>query len=198
MPKKKAASSKKVVKRVSRTRNDDNLGLNSIPQKISERVLHLRGEQVLLDSLLAELYGLPTGELNRAVKRNEKRFPSDFMFQLTSEEWENLKCQSGISSLELRSETSASNSNLGGHGGRRTAPYVFTEQGVAMLSSVLNSPRAIEVNIAIMRTFVQIRRLMSSNKLLEDKILKLEKKYDGQFKAVFDVIGKILRNELPE
>lgn len=114
------------------------------------------------------------------------------MFQMNRKEWENLKCQIGISN------SSEKGNPLTGHGGRRTRPYVFTEQGVAMLSSVLNSQRAIEVNIAIMRTFVQIRQLMSSNQLLEEKILALEKKYDGKFKAIFDVIGKILRNELPE
>lgn len=144
------------------------------------RLVHIvRGERVLLDSDLARLYGVNTGALNRAVKRNGERFPDDFMFMLTSQEWEALKCQIGIS-------------NSRGRGGRRIRPYAFTEQGVAMLSSVLRSPRAVEVNIAIMRTFVELRRLMDSNRQLARKIEAMEKKYDEQFAVVFDAIKRLI------
>jgi hypothetical protein len=128
-----------------------------------EPLVHLvRGEKVLFDEDLAALYRVKTGALNRAVRRNRQRFPEDFMFQLTVQEWENLKRQIGISSF--------------GYGGRRTVPHAFTEQGIAMLSSVLRSPRAVEVNIAIMRTFVQLRRLMDSNRQLARKIEAMEKR----------------------
>ncbi|MFK7912195.1 MAG: ORF6N domain-containing protein [Akkermansiaceae bacterium] len=148
-----------------------------IPEKIEPLVLYLRREKVLLDADLAQLYGVETRVINQAIKRNPDRFPSDFMFQLDEEEWGNLKSQNVISSS---------------HGGRRMRPYAFTEQGVAMLSSVLRSPRAVEVNIAIMRTFVQLRRLMDSNKLLAEKIEKLEKKYDENFGIVFDAIRQLI------
>jgi len=123
------------------------------------------------------------------------------MFQLTPSEWVNLKCQNSISSSHETENEHGKQSgcpSFPGHGGRRTPPYAFTEQGVAMLSSVLNSDRAIEVNIAIMRTFVQLRELMATNKLLEDKIEKLEKKYDGQFEIVFDAIKKLMREHLSD
>ena len=168
-----------------------------IPEKIAPLVHILRHEKVLLDSDLAELYGVTTGHLNRAVQRNLDRFPADFMFQLTENELEilmsqiatsslkeaNLKCQTGISSF---------------HGGRRHLPYAFTEQGVAMLSSVLRSPRAVEVNINIMRTFVQLRRLMDSNALLAENIQSLEAKYaehDQQFQIVFDAIRQLIATD---
>ena len=130
-------------------------------------------------SLCGRIYGVDTGALNRAVKRNVERFPDDFMFMLTSYEWEALKCQIGISKRP-------------GRGGRRVRPYAFTEQGVAMLSSVLRSPRAVEVNIAIMRTFVELRRLMDSNRELARKIEAMEKKYDEQFAVVFDAIKRLI------
>jgi ORF6N domain len=112
-------------------------------ERIEKTILLIRGQKVILDRDLAELYGVETGALNRAVKRNIQRFPEDFMFQLTGEETERLRCQTGISKR--------------GRGGRRYLPYVFTEQGVSMLSSVLNSERAIQVNIAIMRIFVRLQ-----------------------------------------
>jgi hypothetical protein len=121
-----------------------------VPEKIAPLVLYLRGEKVLLGADIADLYGVTTSALNQAVKRNRDRFPEDFMFQLAAKEvrsLENLRSQNVISSHKT-------------HGGRRIRPYAFTEQGVAMLSSVLRSKRAVEVNIAIMRTFVQLRRLM--------------------------------------
>ncbi|MFN5832834.1 MAG: ORF6N domain-containing protein [Akkermansiaceae bacterium] len=161
-----------------------------IPEQLAPLVIRLRRENVILDSDIAELYGVETKRLNEAVKRNIERFPADFMFQLSPEE-ENLRSQivtlkRGQSSLRSQSATSSS------HGGRRTLPYAFTEQGVAMLSSVLRSPRAVEVNIAIMRTFVQLRSLLQSNKLLAEKIEKLEEKYDQNFQIIFDAIKQLI------
>lgn len=167
---------------------------------------------MILDSDIAELYGVSIGRLNEAVKRNIERFPSDFMFQLTVEEDDNLKSQSAISSSDtkalrsqiatlkpddsLRSQIVTLNSKRGQH--RKYLPYAFTEQGVAMLSSVLRSTRAVEVNIAIIRTFVQLRSLMQSNKLLAEKIEKLEGKYDQNFQIVFEAINQLIAaDEIP-
>ena len=141
----------------------------------------VRGERVMLDADLARLYGVETGDLNRAVKRNSRRFPDDFMFVLKKQEVTNLICQIGISSS--------------GWGGRRKPIMAFTEQGVAMLSSVLKSDRAADVNIAIMRTFVQLRRLMDSNRELARKIAEMEKRYDEQFGAVFQAIQQLITEE---
>ena len=177
-----------------------------IPEQLAPLVIRLRRENVILDSDIAELYGVETKSLNRAVKRNTERFPADFMFQLTEEELENLRYQFGTSSsrsqfvtLKAEDDPDFSTQNLrsqiatsSSHGGRRTLPYAFTEQGVAMLSTVLRSPRAVEVNIAIMRTFVQLRSLMQSNKLLAEKIEKLEEKYDQNFQIVFDAIKQLI------
>jgi hypothetical protein len=137
----------------------------------------------MLDSDLAELYGVSTKVLNQAVLRNAERFPSDFMFQLTWQEFGNLKSQSVTSSS--------------GHGGRRKLPLVFTEQGVAMLSGLLNSPRAISVNVAIMRTFVRLRQLIGSHADLARKLAELESKYDDQFRAVFDAIRELMSPAMP-
>jgi hypothetical protein len=138
------------------------------PASIAPLVMLIRGEKVLLDSDLARLYGVEARALNQAVARNRKRFPVDFMFRLTTEEWERLKYQAGISSVRAVAGSGTNSSQTvmssGKHRGRAYRPYAFTEQGVAMLSSVLRSPRAVEVNIAIMRTFVQLRRLMDSNR----------------------------------
>ena len=141
----------------------------------------VRGERVMLDADLARLYGVETRALNRAVRRNARRFPSDFMFLIANEELPNLMCQIGTSSL--------------GWGGRRKPVMAFTEQGVAMLSSVLRSDRAADVNIAIMRTFVQLRRLMDSNRELARKISEMEKRYDEQFRAVFQAIQQLIAAE---
>jgi superfamily I DNA/RNA helicase len=151
------------------------------PENLASLILLLRGEKVLLDSDLALLYGVEARALNQAVKRNLKRFPADFMFQLTPAEAENVgRLRSQI--VTLKPHTAANSSQFvmssGKHRGRSYRPYAFTEQGVAMLSSVLRSSRAVEVNIAIMRTFVQLRRLMDSNRGLARKIEALEKKYD--------------------
>jgi hypothetical protein len=166
--------------------------------KIENKIYWLRGRRVMLDSDLAVLYQVPTKVLNQAVKRNRKRFPADFMFQLSQQEVEVWKSQI---SLDLRSQivTSSSRSQFvtlnGAYGGRRYSPNAFTEQGVAMLSSVLNSERAIQVNIQIMRTFTKIREMLASNKELREKIEKLELKYDSKFKIVFKAIAKLLGEE---
>lgn len=139
------------------------------------------GEKVMLDEHLAALYGVETKVLLQAVKRNLERFPDDFMFQLDAAEWET-----------LRSQIVTSNEKPAGRGGRRYAPYAFTEQGVAMLSSVLHSERAIQVNIEIMRAFVRLRQLLSTNAELSRKLTALEKKYDIRFKAVFEAIHDLM------
>lgn len=133
----------------------------------------------MLDEDLATLYGVPTKRLNEQVKRNQDRFPADFMIQLSEDEWANLKSQSATSSA---------------WGGRRTPPTAFTEYGVAMLSSVLNSDRAIQVNIAIMRTFGKLRLLMESHQELARKISDLERRYDSQFCAVFEAIKGLMED----
>jgi phage regulator Rha-like protein len=154
-------------------------GVRLILAEVIERKIYLtRGHKVMLDSDLAELYEVETKVLLQAVKRNVQRFPEDFMFQLNDEEFMNLRSQIVTSSS--------------GHGGRRYLPYVFTEQGVAMLSSVLHSERAVQVNIAIMRTFVKLREMLSSNAELARKLNTLEKKYDSQFKIVFDAIRQLM------
>ncbi len=151
---------------------------------IEQRILFVRGEKVLLDRDLADLYGVETKALNRAVKRNSDRFPADFMFQLTEVEAVDLRCQIGTSKPAPVRQS--------GRGGRRYLPYVFTEQGVAMLSGVLNSKRAIMVNVEIMRAFVRLRQLLSANAELSRKLDALERKYDAQFKAVFDAIRQLM------
>jgi len=172
------------------------------PENLAQLVFMVRGEKVLLDADLAMLYGVETGALNRAVKRNIERFPADFMLQLTPQEWEDLKCQIGISSSTGATtkvkKAGAIRSRLvtaSAHGGRRAIPYAFTEQGVAMLSSVLRSQRAVEVNIAIMRTFVQLRRLMDSNRDLARRIEAMETRYDEQFSQVFDAIKQLIAED---
>lgn len=171
-----------------------------IPEKIAPMILVLRHEKVLLDADLAELYGVTIGALNQAVKRNIDRFPEDFMFQLAEDEWDALKSQIVTSNEEGRALRSQ-NVILKRGTHRKYRPYAFTEQGVAMLSSVLRSPRAVEVNIAIMRTFVQLRRLMDSNRDLARKIETLEKKYaehDHHFKIVFDAIKQLIETDAEE
>lgn len=148
------------------------------PSRIEALIVLIRGEKVILDSDLAALYRVDTSALNRSVKRNFSRFPPDFMFQLTAKEGRALRCQIGISKLS--------------RGGRRYLPRVFTEQGVAMLSSVLNSPRAVQVNIEIMRAFVRLRQILSSHADLSRKLDALEQKYDGQFRVVFDAIRELM------
>ncbi len=150
------------------------------PDSISPMIQWIRGEKVILDRDLAVLYGVETRALKQAVRRNPERFPEDFMFELVDTELDALVSQSVI----------PNRSHFGG-----AIPMAFTEQGVAMLSSVLRSPRAIEVNIAIMRTFVQLRRLMDSNRDLARRIEALEKKYDEQFSVVFEAIKKLVARD---
>ncbi len=145
---------------------------------IQSRIYFLRGRKVMLDSDLAELYKVPAKQLNRQVKRNIERFPEDFMFQLTPNEEDRLRCQFGTSNA--------------GRGGRRYLPYMFTEQGVAMLSSILRSKKAIQVNIQIMRVFTKLRQMLEAHKDLREKIEAMEKKYDHQFKMVFDALRELL------
>lgn len=156
-------------------------------ERIQHAILLLRDQKVLIDTDLAELYGVETRALVQAVRRNAERFPEDFMFQLNGEEWEALRA--------LRSQTVIS--KPGGRGGRRYAPYAFTEQGVAMLSSVLRSPRAIEVNIAIMRAFVQLRRFIASHEALAERLVELEVKMDSKFEVVFEVLEKLVNEDVP-
>ena len=146
-------------------------------ERIMQLIRLIRGQKVILDADLARLYEVETRVLVQAVKRNIRRFPEDFMFQLSKEEFGNLRSQSVTSSW----------------GGRRYPPYAFTEQGVAMLSSVLHSDRAITVNIAIMRAFVQLREIISSNAKMARRLEQLEQKYDTQFKVVFEAIRELMK-----
>ena len=146
---------------------------------IEGKIYLIRGQKVMLDADLAELYGVEARVLNQAVKRNLKRFPSDFMFQLSVEEDD-----------ALRSQFVTLKQGRGKH--RKYPPYAFSEQGVAMLSGVLNSDRAIEVNILIMRAFVRLREMIATNKDLTEKLEELEKKYDSQFRVVFDAIRELM------
>jgi len=145
--------------------------------RIEQSILLYRGHRVMLDADLAVLYEVPTRVLVQAVTRNRERFPEDFMFRLSPDEFAILKSQIGISSS---------------WGGRRYPPYAFTEQGVAMLSSVLRSKRAIQVNIAIMRAFVRLREILSTHADLARRLDDLERKYDVQFKVVFDAIRELM------
>jgi len=152
---------------------------------IATRILEIRGKKVMLDRDLAKLYGVATRNLNKAVKRNIERFPEDFMYQLTNEEVTNSKFQFGTSSW----------------GGTRKLPHVFTEQGVAMLSGVLNSKRAIQVNIMIMRAFTKLRELLLTHKDLAIKLEALEKKYaehDEKIQAIFNAIKQLLESPAEE
>ncbi len=154
--------------------------------RIERVILLIRGEKVILDASLARLYGVSTKVLNQAVRRNLERFPEDFMFRLAPDEVDRLRPHAGAAGL--RSQFVTSNKR----GGRRYPPYVFTELGVAMLSSVLRSPKAVQVNIEIMRAFVHLRQLLSSNTGLARKLRALERKYDAQFKIVFDAIRQLM------
>ena len=145
--------------------------------RVEQSIRIIRGDKVIFDEDLAELYGIETKNLVKAVRRNLDRFPADFMFQLTNQEFKDLKSQFATTSQ---------------WGGRRTPPYAFSEQGVAMLSSVLHSSRAVQVNIEIMRTFVRLRRILASHADLAERLELLEGKYDDQFRAVFDAIRQLM------
>ena len=148
-------------------------------ESITNRIYFIRGIKVMLDRDLAELYEVETKQLKRAVRRNNERFPKDFMFVLTNQEVRDLRCQIGTSN----------------RGGSRYYPMAFTEQGVAMLSTVLNSKRAIQVNIQIMRLFSQFRQMLAGHEELKKKIEAMEEKYDKQFRVVFDAIKQLLRDD---
>ena len=153
-------------------------GKNIIPTEVIEkRIYIIRGQKVMLDFHIAELYQVETKALKRAVKRNRNRFPSDFLFELTQQEYTSLRYQFGTL-------------KKGEHS--KYLPFAFTEQGIAMLSGVLNSPRAVQVNITIMRSFVKLREVLATHKDLVLKLQELEKKYDTQFQIVFDAIRQIL------
>jgi phage regulator Rha-like protein len=148
-----------------------------LAEEIEKRIYFIRGAKVMLDSDLAELYGVQTKYLTRQVRRNKKRFPDDFMFILKKEEF--LRCQIDTSK----------------RGGRRYMPYVFTEHGVAMLATVLNSEKAIQVNIAIMRAFVKLRRVLSANRDLANRLYEVEKKvvhHDADIRSIFEVIKQLM------
>jgi|SRR3989344_676945 len=147
-------------------------------ERIVSKIYIIRDKKVMLDKDLSELYGVTTAALNQAVKRNIKRFPEDFMFQLDRQEMENWKSQI-VTSKSVKM-------------GLRKLPFVFTEQGVAMLSSVLHSNRAIQVNIQIIRTFTKIRELLATNEVLQRKVMDMEKKYDNQIKKIFDTLKLFL------
>ena len=163
------------------------MGTELTAKEIGQRIYLIRGHRVMLDSDLAELYEVPTKQLNLAVRRNSGRFPPDFMFQVTEKEWDSLRLQ--IETLDV---------GRGQH--RKYLPYVFCEQGVAMLSGVLHSERAVQVNVAIMRTFVKIREMLESNKDLSKKLDQIERKlhlHDDQFKAVFAAIRQLMATGSP-
>lgn len=148
-------------------------------ERIISKIYIIRNKKVMLDRDLAILYGVPTKVLNQAIKRNIRRFPPDFMFQLDKDEFQNLRSQIVTSSW----------------GGTRVWPFAFTEQGVAMLSSVLNSNKAIEVNIQIIRTFTKLRELLATNEELQRKIMQMEKRYDKKLKEIFSVLQLLVKEE---
>lgn len=152
-------------------------------ERIESVILFVRGEKIILDADIAALYGVETKILIQAVKRNQGRFPQDFMFRLTSEEAKRLRFQIGTSN---------------GRGGRRYLPYAFTEQGVAMLSGVLRSEQAVKVNVEIMRAFVRLRRMVNEQADLARKLDALEERYDEQFKVVFDALRELMAPLEPE
>jgi len=152
-------------------------------QTIQSKIYEIRGQRIMFDFDLAELYGTETKYLKRSVRANSQRFPPDFMFELTHEEWDNLRCNFSTSNQR---------------GGTRYMPFAFTEQGVSMLSSVLNSDKAIDVNIAIMRAFVFVRQYALTHKDLTDKIKELESIYDKQFADVYEAINYLMQKDLQQ
>jgi ORF6N domain len=152
-------------------------------ERIEKAIYLIRGEKVMLDSDLASLYGVTTARFNQQVTRNIERFPEDFMFQLTNEEFKGLMLQIATSKK--------------GRGGRRKLPLVFTEHGAIMAANVLNSRRAVQASVQVVRAFVRLRQLLASNAGLASKLATLEKKYDGQFKVVFDAIRQLMSPPLP-
>ncbi|MBP9663312.1 MAG: ORF6N domain-containing protein [Pyrinomonadaceae bacterium] len=157
-------------------------------ERVESRILFIRGEKVIVDSDLAQLYGVTTSNFNKAVKRNIERFPSDFMFQLTKEEFESLRFQTGISNESMRSQFATSKER----GGRRYLPYAFTEHGALMAANILNSDRAVEASVQVVRAFVKLRQMLASNAELARKVEALEQKYAANFKVVFDAIKQLM------
>lgn len=151
--------------------------------RVERAILLVRGQKVMLDVDLAKLYRTTTKRLNQQVARNRNRFPADFMFQLTPDEWESLRSQIATSKP--------------GRGGRRVAPYAFTEHGAIMAANLLNSPRAVHASIQVVRAFVRLRELLASSKELAHRLDTLERKYDGQFKVVFDAIRQLMTRPQP-
>ena len=175
---------------------------------VINKILFIRGKKVMLDKDLAEMYGVLTKRLNEQVKRNIKRFPSDFMFQLTKEEAENLISQNAISSSKIKTKNLKSQIATSSYGGTRKLPYAFTEQGVAMLSSVLNSDTAIDVNIKIIRIFTKMRELLLDNKDILLKLEQLERKvskqdikvnkHEREMEMIFSAIKELLNPTAPK
>jgi len=161
---------------VSASKKSKKLALAIPNERIEQGILLVRGHKVMLDEDLAEIYGVTTKRLNEQVRRNKDRFPEDFMFRLSKEEFTDLRSQSATSRW----------------GGRRYPPNAFTEHGAVMLASVLNSPIAVEASIQVVRAFVRLREMLTSNKELARKLASLEKKYDHQFQVVFDAIRKLM------
>ena len=177
---------------------------NLIPvQRIEQKIFLLRGEKVMLDRDLAELYGVETKVLNQAVKRNRDRFPADFMFQVSPDEAAmisrsqivTLGSETGIKPLKTTDALRSQIVTLKRGEHRKYRPYAFTEQGVGMLSGVLNSPRAVQTHVAIIRAFVQLRQMLSSHADLSRKLAELEGKYDKQFRVVFDAIRALMSDK---
>jgi len=159
-------------------------------EQVERKIFLLRGQKVMLDSGLAKLYGVPTKVLNQSVRRNRERFPVDFMFRLSLQEVQFLRSQIAISSLRSQSVTSKE-----GRGGRRYLPYAFTEQGIAMLSGVLQSRRAVQVNIAIMRAFVRVRQMLAAHRELAQKLAELERQVEGHghpIGSIFDAVRRLM------
>jgi hypothetical protein len=154
--------------------NQTSTSLTASPE---QHIIRLRGQSVILDTDLAALYGVTVKRLNEQVKRNQDRFPDDFVFQLTENEWKNLRSQSATSR---------------GHGGRRYMPFAFTEHGAIMAATVLNSPQAVTMSLAVVRAFVKLRRMAMSVEGLARKVNALEQKYDKQFKVVFDAVRRLM------
>jgi len=161
--------------------------LETVPvERIAHAILLIRGEKVILDADLAKLYGVTAKRLNEQVRRNRERFPEDFMFQLTKEEFANMEGEVGPTNLRSQIATSRS------HGGRRYLPYAFTEHGAIMAANVLNSEQAVRASVEVVRAFVRLRQMLSSNAEFAKKLEELERKYDRQFKVVFDAIRQLM------
>jgi hypothetical protein len=161
-------------------------------EMIEKKILMIRGEKVMLDADLAEIYGVTTKRLNEQVKRNADRFPIDFAFQLTSEELESLK----VLSNELNRSQFATGSQK--HRDPRFLPWVFTEHGAIMAATVLNSKQAVAMSVYVVRTFIRLRQMLSTHKDLARKLADMEKKYDSQFKVVFDAIRQLMSPTIPK